>query len=149
MMHSNAEQTFQLLVYMGCGGICGVVLALRRVIAAYTHPSVYRRFAGDCVFCLLAVIFMFLVALSVSAGELRMTTIGVTALGCVTMQAIWLPVFTAVFHHLGGIISVFRHLIKRTTLPITRFASFFCKKIRFFCKKGLRYKYVMMYNDDE
>ncbi len=149
MMSSNADQAWQIMVYMGCGGIFGVVAGIRQALTAYTKPSPVRRFAGDIVFCILAVIALFLVSLTASAGELRMTTVGFTVIGCVLLRAVSLPLFTAFFRHMRIVFSFSKRIGKRIVLPIARFVSFFCKKFRFFCKKGLRYKYVMMYNGDE
>jgi len=149
MMSSNADQARQILIFFGCGGVCGIVSALRRCIAAYTHPSPLRRFTGDCLFCVAALVIMFLVSLSVSAGELRMTTALIATVGYAVMKAASQPLLHLIFRCIHRILSAVICLIRRLTRPIAEIVRVFCKKLRFFCKKGLRYKYVMLYNDDE
>ena len=146
MMHSSAEQLRQIFVFLGFGSLVGIAAAWRTILATHRKPSAPRRFAGDCLFCIVTLLLLFLVSLAVSAGELRAVTVGFVLTGGSLSFYLFRPVFKQIFRASQAL----RRLVFRLFSPIgqmlCKIFSFFCKKIGFFCKKGLRYKYVMMYN---
>lgn len=149
MMHSSSEQVWQSLVFLGFGTICGAVAAWRSVRHRTSKPSLFRRFWSDVLFVLGATVLLFLTSLATTAGQLRMIYLVFSAAGYVVSHAVCFPFFGTVHSLSEAVCRRLGRLLHPFYATATRFLSFFCKKIRFFCKKGLRYKHVMMYNCDE
>ena len=145
-MHSSSEQVWQMLVFLGFGTVCGAVDAWRTVRNRQRKSSRFRRFWADCLFVVAATVLLFLLSLSAGAGQWRLIHLAFTAMGYGVSSAVCVPLFGAVQAILKAVYVRSYRFLQPFCSAVAHVFLFFCKKIGFFCKKGLRYKHVMMYN---